>query len=142
VKEVFREYGDQFWVSQEDNIYTIGLTEDSLNEIDEIQKIELPSEGDIVDKEVAVGVIHTSNGQIEIYAPLNGEIAEINSTVIEDPSLVLDDPYDSWLIKIESDEILETEDEDEEDDDDDDFDEEDFEEEEVGDGEEDFEEED
>jgi glycine cleavage system H protein len=116
---------DQFWVSQEDNIYTIGLTEESLDEIDEIQKIELPEEGDLVDKEVAVGVIHTSNGQIEIYAPVNGQVAEVNSTVLEDPSLVLDDPYDSWLIKIESDEILddEDEDEDEEDFEDDDFDE-------------------
>lgn len=120
------------WYLKEDNVYTVGLNEDALENFEEIQAVELPTENEVVDTELACGNIETDRDPIEIYSPVAGTIIEINTTVLEDASLIQDDPYDSWLFKVESDEEVADEDEEEDDEDDEDDDwEEDDEEEEV-----------
>ena len=52
--------------------------------------------------------------------PVSGTIIEINTAVSEDPSIIQEDPFDAWLVKIESDEDMDEVDEDEDADDDDD----------------------
>lgn len=112
-------FAGNLWYLKEDNVYTVGLAEEALDEFEEIESLDLPPESEMVDPDASCGSIETDKGNIDLYSPVSGTITEINSTVIEDPSLIIDDPSDAWLFKVESDEDPE-EDEEEDDDDDDD----------------------
>ena len=119
--ELYKNFQGHLWYQKEDNIYTIGINEDALDEIDGISSVDLPTDGEVVEADVVLGSIDTDNGPLDIYSPVAGTIVEINTTVGEDPTLIQDDPYDAWLFKVESDEELsDDEDEDEEDEDEDD----------------------
>ncbi|MBX3016894.1 MAG: glycine cleavage system protein H [Bdellovibrionaceae bacterium] len=107
------------WFQREDNVYTIGINEDAVDEIEKITALDLPAEGESVEAEVVCGSIETDDGQMDVYVPVTGVVTEINSAVMEDPSLIQEDPYDGWLFKIESEEDYEEPDEEDEDDEDD-----------------------
>lgn len=120
-REQYRNFMDYMWVQKEDNVYTIGLNEDALETIEKISDIDLPPSGEAVEPDVVVGSLETQDGPLDLYVPVSGVITEVNNAVIEDPSLIQDDPYDSWLLKIESeDELSDEEEEDDEDEDEDD----------------------
>ena len=120
-KEQYRNFMDYLWVQKEDTIYTIGINEEGLEEIEKIVSLDLPSEGETIEADVVLGTLETQSGTMDLYSPVSGTVSEVNSVVLEDPTLIQDDPYDGWLFKIESDEELpdEDEEEDEEEDDDD-----------------------
>lgn len=128
----YKQYKKYLWVQKEDNVLTVGLHEDALENFSSIESLELPPEGELVDKDSVVGNIETDDGTLELYSPVTGTVLEVNNLVIEDSSLIMEDPIDSWLFKIESDEDLDEEDEDEDEDSDDE--DEDLEEEEEDDG--------
>ncbi|WP_413586067.1 glycine cleavage system protein H [Bdellovibrio sp. HCB274] len=113
------------WYRQEDGVITIGINEDGLEDFDSISSVDLPAEQEEVDTEAVIGTIETSDGPLDIYSPVDGTVIEINTQVIDDPSIIMEDPYEEgWLVRIESaddvDEDDEDEDEDDEDDEDDD----------------------
>ncbi len=109
------------WLLEEDGITTIGINEEGLSDFEEISSIELPTEGDRVEADVVIGTIETDDGPLDIYAPVDGTVLEVNSNVIDDPSLIQEDCYDEgWLIRIEAEDSSPSDDEDEEEDDDDD----------------------
>jgi glycine cleavage system H protein len=117
--EQYKNYKRIHWVQKEDNIHTIGLNEDALEEFEKIISLDLPSEGENVDAGSVCGSIDTDNGPIDIYSPISGVVSEVNTLVLEEPSLIQDDPYDSWLLKIESeDDVPDDDDEDEDEDED------------------------
>jgi glycine cleavage system H protein len=133
--EQYKTYKQIFWVQKEDTLYTVGLNEDGLEDFEKIESLDLPADGESVDAGAVCGSIETDKGPIDIYSPVSGVVTEINSLVIEEPSLIQDDPYDAWLFKVESEEDI-AEDEDDEDEVDEDEEDEDFEEEEEEDEEE------
>lgn len=106
------------WMKEEDGIITIGINESGLEDFTEIQSIDFPPEGEKVEAEVACATIETDDGPLDIYSPVDGAILELNSQVLEDPSIILEDPYEEgWLLRIEAaEEVDEDEDEDDEDD--------------------------
>lgn len=127
MSEQYRSFMGHLWVLKEDNVYTVGIHEDALDDFSEITSIDLPQDGEEVDAEVSIGTVETDEGTLDIYSPVAGTIVEVNSTVIEDASLIMDDPQDAWLIKVESEEEMSDEDEEDDDDEDedDDYDEDD-----------------
>ena len=125
MSEQYKTFKRNFWVQKEDNLYTVGLNEDGLEDFEKILSVDLPTEGETVDGGAVCGSIDTDKEPLDLYAPVSGTISEINSLVMEDPTLIQDDPYDVWLFRIESDEDLS----DEEDEDDEDLDDEDEDEE-------------
>lgn len=113
------------WVQEEDGVITIGINEEGLQDFEEISSVELPSEQERIEADVVIGTIETDDGPLDIYSPVSGTVVEINQQVIDDPSLIQEDPFEEgWLVRIEAEEELD-EDEDEDDDDDDDDEEED-----------------
>lgn len=121
-----KNFNHHMWYQEEDGIITIGINDEGLAEISEITSVDLPQEQDKVEEDIAIGSIETDDGSLDIYAPVAGTVIEVNSNVIDDPDLIMDDPYeDGWLIRIESTEDFSDEDEDDEEDeeDEDDFDE-------------------
>jgi glycine cleavage system H protein len=106
------------WYQEEDGVITIGINEEGLADITEITSVDLPPEQEKVEEDVAIGTIETDDGPLDIYSPVNGTVIEINSSVLEDPSVIQEDPYEEgWLLRIEAD--ANSDDEDDEDDEDD-----------------------
>lgn len=116
-----RNFMGYLWVRQEDGVITIGINEDGLEDFEEISSVELPAEQEKIDADVVIGTLETDDGPLDIYSPVSGTVIEVNTQVIEEPSLIIEDPYEEgWLVRIEADEDLDDEDEDEDEDDDDD----------------------
>lgn len=124
MSDQYRNFMGYLWVQKEDNVYTIGINEDGLEEITEINTVELPQENEQIEADVAIGSVETDDGPLDIYSPVGGNVIEVNTAVTEDPSIIQEDPYDAWLVKIESTEDMDDADEDEDEDDEDDEDEE------------------
>ena len=121
-----RNYMGYLWYRQEDGVITIGINEDGLEDFESISSVDLPAEQEEVDTETVIGSIETSDGPLDIYSPVDGTVIEINTSVIDDPSLIMEDPYEEgWLVRIESSDDVDDEDEDDDDDDDDDEDDDD-----------------
>jgi glycine cleavage system H protein len=119
MSEQYRNFMGHLWVQKEDNIYTIGINEDALDDFSEITSMDLPQEAEDIEGDVSIGTIETDEGTLDIYSPVAGKVIEVNTVVVEDPTQIQDDPYDAWLIKVESDdEVSEDEEEDDEDDED------------------------
>ncbi|MFN8846402.1 MAG: glycine cleavage system protein H [Bdellovibrionales bacterium] len=109
-----RNYMGSMWLQEEDGVITIGINEEALEDFDEVTSVDLNPEGEKVEAESVVGTIETSDGPLDIYSPVDGTVLEVNSQVIEDPSIIMEDPYEEgWLLRIESE--SEVDDEDEED---------------------------
>jgi len=126
-----KNFNHHMWYREEDGTITIGINEEGLADITEITSLDLPTENESVSEDIAIGTIETDDGPLDIYSPVAGKVVEINSSVIEDPSLIQEDPYEEgWILRIEPTEDLDDEDEDEEEDDDFDEDDEDYEDEE------------
>jgi glycine cleavage system H protein len=97
-----KNFMGNFWIQSNNDIITLGINEESLNDFDDILSFDLPTEQDHVEAEEVCGSIDTNDGPLDIYSPITGTILEVNTAVIEDPSILFDDPYgDGWLLKIE-----------------------------------------
>lgn len=116
----YQTYMRYLWIHKVDNVYTIGINEEGLEDIVEITSVDLPTENETIEADVVCGTIETDDGSLDIYSPVSGKVIEINQAVIDDPELIQEDPYDGWLIRVESDDDMDDEDNDDDDDDDDD----------------------
>ena len=114
-----KNFNHYLWYTESEGIVTIGINEDGLEDISEINTIDLPPEQEKVDTDLAFGSLETDDGTLDLFSPVEGTIIEVNSQVLDDPSLIMEDPYEEgWLVRIEaSGEIEEDEDEEEEDED-------------------------
>jgi glycine cleavage system H protein len=114
------------WIQKEDGVITVGINEEGLQDFDEITSIELPPENEKVEADTVIGTIETDDGPLDIYSPVNGTILEINPQVLESPSLIQEDPYEEgWLLRIETTEDLDEDEDEDLDEDEDDEDDED-----------------
>ncbi len=120
VKDEFQTFMGYQWLQVEDQTLTIGVNEDGLSEISEITAVHLPSENEDVAADEICAEIETEEGPLNIYCPVDGKVVEINGAVVENPSLIMEDPFgDGWLIRVEPTDAssLENMDEDEDEDD-------------------------
>src|SRR6185369_15815388 len=91
------------WITVEGGVISVGVMEEALEELDTINKIDLPVENDPVEKDEICGELQTKDGNLNIYAPVEGTVLEINSAVLDNPELISEDPYgDGWIVKIEA----------------------------------------
>jgi glycine cleavage system H protein len=90
------------WLQVEDDTVTIGISEEGLSELTEITAVNLPAENEEVTPDEICGEIETEEGPLNLYVPIEGKVVEINAAVVENPSLIMEDPYgDGWLFRVE-----------------------------------------
>jgi glycine cleavage system H protein len=94
---------EHVWVRREsETLYRIGVDELFLKGIGPIAHLDLPTEGDEVSQDEACGLIRGQSIRKMLYAPLSGEIVDINQDLHEDPSILLEDPYGvGWIFLID-----------------------------------------
>lgn len=90
------------WVRDNgDGTATVGVTDFAQSELGDIVFVELELPGFEFDKDDEFGTIEAVKTVSELYAPVSGEITEINEQLEAEPELVNDDPYgDGWMVKI------------------------------------------
>ena len=89
------------WVSIDGSVATIGITDHAQEQLGDVVFVELPTVGDRVEKADAFGVVESTKAVSDVYAPLSGEVAEVNDDLPDNPELINEDPYgDGWMVKI------------------------------------------
>ncbi|MGB0852140.1 MAG: glycine cleavage system protein GcvH [Pikeienuella sp.] len=91
---------DHEWVSVEGDIATIGITKHAAEQLGEIVFIEQKDVGDEFEKGEEIGVIESVKAASEIYAPVDGELIEVNEDLPDNPASINDSPEgDAWICK-------------------------------------------
>jgi glycine cleavage system H protein len=79
------EFNDgKLWFQKKNNVLTIGLTLDALDEIGEVEGVNLPSGGDDFDKDDVICEVDGADGSIKVYTPAAGIVSEVNSPLTDD----------------------------------------------------------
>jgi glycine cleavage system H protein len=89
------------WISVEGNVGTIGISDYAQHALGDIVFVELPEEGDSIDKGDAFGAIESVKAASDIYLPVGGTVIEINESLEDEPELLNVDCYENWMVKIE-----------------------------------------
>ncbi len=89
------------WVLVEGNVATIGVSDHAQELLGDLVYVELPEQGSTVAAGDSVGVIESVKAASDTYAPLSGEIIEVNDELEDAPEKINNDPYgDGWMYKI------------------------------------------
>ncbi len=89
------------WVKVEGEVAIIGITDFAQRELSDIVYVELPSVGSSINKGETFGNIEAVKAVEDLYAPITGEIVEVNEKLKNSPELVNQDPYgEGWMIKM------------------------------------------
>ena len=89
------------WLRVEDDQVVVGITEHASQQLGDVVFVELPEVGTNVTKDDEVVVIESVKAASDILAPIDGEITEVNDTLVDEPGRVNDDPMgDAWFFKM------------------------------------------
>jgi len=90
------------WVSTRDETVRIGISDFAQDELGDVVFVELPAEGDELDRGSSFGVVESIKAVSDVYSPVSGAVTAVNERVFDEPELVNDDPYgDGWLLEVE-----------------------------------------
>jgi len=89
------------YVNVEGDIATIGITDYAQKELGDVVFVELPQVGTELEANEELGSIESVKAVSELFAPVSGEVVEVNEDLAEKPELVNTDPWgDGWMIKV------------------------------------------
>ena len=98
------KYTDEHeWVALAGDVATVGITDYAADKLGDVVYVDLPAVGSSVTAGEVCGEIESTKSVGELYAPLTGEVVEINDAVVSDPSSVNGDAFGAWLVKIQVD---------------------------------------
>ncbi len=101
IPEELKYSEDHEWLSLEDETGTVGITDYAQSQLGDIVFVELPEVGQQLEKGQVFGTIEAVKTVAEVYAPVSGEVVEVNSAVQEGAEVINTEPYGAgWLIKI------------------------------------------
>lgn len=91
------------WVKvQDDQSLLIGITDFAQQELGDLVYIELPEVGRLLSREEQCAVVESVKTASDLYSPVSGEVIAVNQAVVDDPALVNDAVYASWLFTIKA----------------------------------------
>ncbi|MCF6312748.1 MAG: glycine cleavage system protein GcvH [Verrucomicrobiales bacterium] len=91
------------WTELDGEVAKVGISDHAQAELTDVVYVELPEIGNVVEAGDPVAVVESVKAASDIFAPVGGEIVEVNDAVQDDPSLVNTDPYGAgWLFKIKT----------------------------------------
>jgi len=87
--------------TDEDAVYLVGVTDYAQGELGDVVFLELPAVGDTFTRMDVFGTIEAVKAVSDLYAPVTGEILEVNPALDDDPALVNADPYgEGWMLRV------------------------------------------
>jgi glycine cleavage system H protein len=101
IPENLRYAASHEWVKAEAGVATVGITDHAQSELSDVVYVDLPKVGGQVQSGATAAVIESVKAASDIYAPLTGEVLEVNSELTKKPELVNQDPYGAgWLFRV------------------------------------------
>jgi len=92
---------DHEWIRIEGESGVIGITEYAQGELGDIVFVELPAVGSTLTQGKSFGTIEAVKAVSDLYAPVSGEVLEVNKTVQDTPEIINKEPYEGgWMIKV------------------------------------------
>ncbi|WP_409490153.1 glycine cleavage system protein GcvH [Amycolatopsis sp. cmx-11-12] len=89
------------WLNVVDGVATVGITAFAAESLGDIVFVQLPSVGDTVTAGEVFGEVESTKSVSELYAPVDGEVVEVNGATTDTPELINSDPYaEGWLLKV------------------------------------------
>jgi glycine cleavage system H protein len=89
------------WVRIDGDTATIGITDHAQDELGDVVFVELPDEGDTFDAGESFGTVESVKAVSDLYAPVGGEVVEVNSALEDAPENINEDPYgEGWIVKL------------------------------------------
>lgn len=97
-----RKYTEEHeWLTRDGDIATVGITEHAATQLGDLVFVDLPKVGTRLKKGAAAAVVESVKAASDVFAPLDGEVVEINDAAAKDPALVNSDPLGAgWLYRI------------------------------------------
>ena len=90
------------WILIEEQIATVGISDFAQDQLGDVVFVELPEVGTKIEVGKAFGVVESVKAVSDIYAPLSGEVVEINEELVDAPEVINTSAYeDGWMIKIQ-----------------------------------------
>jgi glycine cleavage system H protein len=94
------EYNDSYkyseeheWVAMDGEVGTVGITAHAQEELGDVVFVELPDPGTRVEQKQSFGTIESVKAVSDLYAPVSGEVIEVNEELADRPELVNEDPH-------------------------------------------------
>jgi glycine cleavage system H protein len=85
----------------EEGVYLIGVTDYAQGELGDVVYVELPQAGSTFARMDVFGTVEAVKAVSDLYAPLTGEVVEVNAALADNPALVNSDPYgEGWMLKV------------------------------------------
>lgn len=89
------------WLRVENDTAVVGVTDYAQSELGDIVYIEFPEVGKSFSQNDSIGTIEAVKTVADLYAPVSGELLEVNNELTDNPELVNQDPYEKgWMLKI------------------------------------------
>jgi glycine cleavage system H protein len=99
--DTYRYTKEHEWVSVEGDLGTVGITFHAQKELGDIVYVDLPKLGLQVEQGKALGSVESVKAVSDIYAPVSGEVAEVNDALTSAPEKLNEDPHGAaWLVKL------------------------------------------
>lgn len=89
------------WAREQGGVVTVGITGYATDQLGDVVFVELPEVGRKVDAGKPFGVVEAVKTVSDLYAPVSGEVVEVNAALGDDPAVVNREPYGSgWMVRI------------------------------------------
>ena len=86
------------WVALADGRGTIGITDFAQQQLGDVVYLDLPEVGSVVEAGQSFGTIESVKAVSDLYAPVSGEVVEVNEALKQKPEQVNTDPHSSWMV--------------------------------------------
>ncbi len=94
------------WIRLDGDIATIGITDHAQSELGDIVFVELPETGTKVSSGGEMATVESFKAASSVYAPVTGEVLEVNETLADDPAQVNAEPMGAgWFVKVKMDDV-------------------------------------
>jgi glycine cleavage system H protein len=90
------------WARLDGNVATIGITKFAVDQLGDITMVDLPKEGESVQKGAVFGTVESVKAVSDLFSPLSGKVVKVNDPLSDTPETVNEDCYDEgWMIQVE-----------------------------------------
>ena len=92
------------WARRDGDAARVGITDFAQDELGDVVFVELPEVGETVAQDKEFGVIESIKAVSDLYAPVGGEVTDVNEDLFDAPELVNEDPFgDGWMLEVDPD---------------------------------------
>ena len=92
---------DHEWIQIDGDVATVGITHHAQDALGDVVFVELPEVGKSYAQQDVAGVVESVKAAADVYMPVSGEITEVNSALLDDPSVINSDPLGAgWFFKV------------------------------------------